>query len=54
MYIELKTERLLLRPLDVSDFRTEYEYSSDIDTTKYMIYSRNGMEETYSCDIINA
>lgn len=38
MYIELKTERLLLRPLNICDLETVYEYSSDIEHTKYMKY----------------
>jgi len=49
MYIELRTERLLLRPLSVSDLHTVHEYASDPDTTKYMIHLPNSnLEETYS------
>jgi len=47
MYIELKTERLLLRPLSVSDLYTAHEYASDIENTKYMIHLPNrSLEET--------
>ncbi|MDD4125180.1 MAG: GNAT family N-acetyltransferase [Eubacteriales bacterium] len=48
MYIELKTERLLLRPLNVSDLQTVNEYATDAENTKYMIYLPNkSIEETY-------
>lgn len=47
MFYEIKTERLLLRPLDISDLKTAREYSSDVDNTKYMIYLPNQtVEET--------
>lgn len=38
MYYELKTERLLLRPLDISYLTTAHEYSSDVKNTKYMMF----------------
>lgn len=38
MYIELKTERLLLRPLDVSDLKTVHRFEADAETAKYMLY----------------
>ncbi len=34
----LKTKRLLLRPLELSDLYTRYKYSGCIDTAKYMVY----------------
>jgi ribosomal-protein-alanine N-acetyltransferase len=49
MYFELNTERLLLRPLDLSDLRTLYEYTSDVENTKYMLfYPFKRIEETRS------
>lgn len=49
MYIELRTERLLLRPLDVMDLQTTHEYASDYDTTKYMVYLPNKSVEESLC-----
>ena len=47
MHMELRTERLLLRPLNVLDLWTVYEYASDIENTKYMIYfPHKSIEET--------
>lgn len=47
MLYEIKTERLLLRPLDSSDLKTAHEYSSDVDNTKYMMWLPNQtVEET--------
>lgn len=37
MYYEIKTARLLLRPLDISDLNTVHEYASDDENTRYMI-----------------
>lgn len=49
MYIELNTERLLLRPLSVSDLPTVDEYATDAENTKYMIHLPNkSLEETYN------
>lgn len=45
MYIELKTNRLILRPLNVEDLETVHEYASDIETTKYMIHLPNEIKE---------
>lgn len=48
MNIILNTERLTLRPLDVSDLQTVHEYASDKDITKYMIHLPNkSLDETY-------
>lgn len=41
MYIELKTTRLLLRPIRISDLETTHTYSSDKEVTKYMYYLPN-------------
>lgn len=41
MYIELKTERLLLRPLDISDLENVHIYASDVENTKYMMHLPN-------------
>ncbi len=38
MYYEIKTERLLLRPLNVSDLKRVHEYASDKENTKYMMF----------------
>lgn len=47
MYIELKTNRLTLRPLNIRDLDTVHTYASDIETTKYMIPLPNEtIEET--------
>lgn len=37
MYYEIKTQRLLLRPLDISDLKTVHEYASDEENTRYML-----------------
>lgn len=39
--IEIKTERLLLRPLNINDLEYVHEYSSDETLTKYMLYLPN-------------
>lgn len=47
MFIELKTNRLILRPLNIKDLDTVHAYASDIENTKYMIYLPNDtIEET--------
>ncbi len=38
MYIELKTERLILRPLNIKDLNTVHVYASDIENTRFMIH----------------
>lgn len=49
MYIELNTERLILRPLNVLHLQPVHEYASDVETTKYMIHLPNkSLEETHS------
>ena len=40
-YIELKTERLLLTPYGMKYLETAYEYTSDIENTKYMMFLPN-------------
>lgn len=48
MYMELSTERLLLRPLDNSDLQTVFEYVSDVENTRYMMYyPLKSIEETH-------
>ena len=37
----IKTDRLLLRPLSLKDLETVHEYTSDIESTKYMVYLPN-------------
>ena len=47
MFIELKTKRLILRPLSSKDLETTHKYASDLDVTKYMFYLPNhSVEET--------
>lgn len=36
--VRIKTERLFLRPLGTEDLEAFYEYASDAENTKYMIY----------------
>ena len=38
MYTELKTDRLLLRPVCTADAESTFAYSSDTDLTRYMIF----------------
>ncbi|MGN1085195.1 MAG: GNAT family N-acetyltransferase [Lachnospiraceae bacterium] len=45
--IEIKTERLTLRPLNISDLEAFYEYAADEENTKYMVYfPHHSIEET--------
>lgn len=47
MNYEIKTERLVLRPLDISDLETVHIYASDKENTVYMCYLPNStIEET--------
>ena len=47
MYFELKTDRLILRPLNIKDVITVHAYASDVENTKYMIHLPNyTIEET--------
>lgn len=47
MYCEIKTERLLLRPLSAADLNTTYEYSSDVENTRFMMFlPHETIEET--------
>ena len=47
MHHEIKTERLTLRPLNISDAETVHEYASDDENTTYMYFLPNRtMEET--------
>lgn len=47
MFIEIKTKRLVLRPLNIEDLDTVHAYASDIGNTKYMIHLPNDtIEET--------
>jgi len=49
MYHEMKTARLTLRPLYISDAETVHEYASDDENTTYMYFLPNKtMEETRS------
>ena len=45
--MELKSERLLLRPLGMQYLESVHEYASDLENTKYMVYLPNAaLEET--------
>lgn len=47
MYVEIKTRRLLLRPLDIMDLDVVHEYSSDFETTRYLYnFPHYTIEET--------
>lgn len=47
MYREIKTKRLVLRPLCLEDLHTVHEYASDKENAKYMVYLPNEtLEET--------
>ena len=47
MYLEIKTERLLLRPMNISDLEIVHEYASDKENTKYLRFGPNDtIEET--------
>lgn len=46
MYPEIKTERLLLRPLDLSDLDGMHEYASDKENTMYMYHLPRKIQET--------
>lgn len=46
MYPKIKTERLLLRPLDLSDLDGMHEYASDKENTTYMYLLPRKIEET--------
>lgn len=46
MYAEIKTERLLLHPLDFSDLESMHEYASDKENTMYMYHLPRKIEET--------
>lgn len=41
MFFELKTERLILRPLSIEDLDTVHAYASDVENTKYMMHLPN-------------
>ena len=41
MYIEIKTERLLLRPMNISNLEVVHEYASDKENTKYLRFGSN-------------
>lgn len=46
MYLEIKSERLLLRPLNLSDLESVHEYASDKENTMYMYHLPREIEET--------
>lgn len=41
----IKTPRLVLRPLCLSDLKTTHEYASDLENTKYMLFLPNEAEQ---------
>ena len=46
MYYELKTDRLLLRPVTANDAEATFSYSRDADLTRYMMfYPKDTIEE---------
>lgn len=47
MFYEIKTDRLILRPLDISDLATVHTYAGDEENTTYMFWLPNDtIEET--------
>lgn len=47
MYKEIKTKRLILRPLSIEDLNMVHAYASDEENAKYMVYLPNEtLEET--------
>ncbi|MGZ3691465.1 MAG: GNAT family N-acetyltransferase [Pseudobdellovibrio sp.] len=46
MAVTLQTERLTLREVQLTDFATIQEYTSDVDLTKYMPFGPNTPDET--------
>ena len=47
MYYELRTPRLLLRPMGTGDLSSVHEYASDAENTRFMVYLPNDtIEET--------
>lgn len=46
MHPEIKTERLLLRPLNISDLDAMHKYASDKENTLYMYHFPRNIEET--------
>lgn len=45
MYYEIKTNRLLLRPLNLKDLETVYKYSSDEENSTFMIWLPHDTKE---------
>lgn len=45
MYTEIKTNRLLLRPLGVQDLAAVHAYASDPENTRFMLFLPNETEE---------
>ena len=41
----IRTDRLLLRPLCLSDLKTVHEYACDAENTKYMLFLPNATEQ---------
>lgn len=41
MNYEIKTDRLLLRPLNIADLNTAHQYSSDVENTQFMCFLPN-------------
>lgn len=45
MYYEIRTERLMLRPLNIDDLETVHIYASDEENTTYMFWLPNDTKE---------
>ncbi len=48
MYFEIKTDRLILRPLDITDLESAHLYSSDKENTRYMYWLPNDTKDETS------
>lgn len=45
--MEIKTKRLILKPLGIQYLKTVFEYASDLETTKYMVwFPKKNLDET--------
>lgn len=54
MYYEIKTKRLLLRPLCTNDFETTHIYTTNKDLTRYMMFLPHTTEEETKSFLKNA
>ncbi len=46
LYIELKTERLLLRPLGIGELASTHVYAGDAENTRFMLWRNDSIDKT--------